>query len=789
MKLWKIPKVAGNLAIAKENPLLAKLLLIRNINTDAKAEDFLNPEKKPFIPFSVFKDNDKVLSRIENAISSQEKVLIWGDFDTDGVTSTAILFKTLKAIGCNIDKYIPNRDSENHGMNTKALVKFIAKEKVKLIITVDCGISNLEEVKFAKTFKTDVIITDHHEAPEILPEAFAIINPKAKNSLIEDLSATDIESLCNLSGAGIAFKLASELLKKYDKNDLYEEILAIAAIGTVGDIVPLQGENRHIVFSGLKALKNRANKGVSELLTNAGITDFEKINSEMIAFTVVPRLNAAGRLASADLSFNLFISDDENELKDIAEKLSALNSERQQLCCEAFERAENIIQENPTQYKNSVVICDEDAHIGIIGLSASKLVETYTKPAFVMTKRENIYRCSCRGLKGINIYEILNENKDLFLSFGGHEFAGGFAFDGNTVSFEKVRDAINNSVLEQTNGEEIKEILPIDLELSADDISMEIIETLKMLEPFGAANEKPVLAIKNLQVATFNFMGQNKNHLKLYCVDENGKSLECVKWSEPQFAGENSDKIDIAFFPEINTFNGKTSIQLLIKDYILPDKKINTSKFPKFIDCRTQAKGYDKILNIVEHSAENCGVFCELKKSTDFFISKNMPKSKIFDCENLPQNLDVLIFVDMPRSANLIKKLFNNNIKELLFLNYENEKSDIKNVISKIAGMLKYAKSALNGKTTISVIRKNSLFNNEIINQTMKLLSVCGFATIEKIGKNDEISIGAITPVSFENLSKSDEFKTLELLVAKYNKHCDMICNTSTEDLKKYLTK
>lgn len=789
MKLWKSQKVVGTLSIAKQNPLLAKLLLIRNINTDEKADDFLNPEKKTFIPFSVFKDSEKVLERINKAISTQEKVMIWGDFDTDGVTSTAILFKTLKTIGCNVDKYIPNRESENHGMNTKSLVKFIAKEKVKLIITVDCGISNFEEVKFAKNFKTDVIITDHHEAPEILPESLAIINPKAKNSLQENISTSDIESLCNLSGAGIAFKLASELLKKYDQNNLYEELLAIAAIGTIGDIVPLQGENRHIVYSGLKSLKNGVNKGITAILTNAGITDFEKINSEMIAFTVVPRLNAAGRLENANLSFKLFVSEDEKELKEIAERLSTLNSERQRLCYEAFERAEKIIQENPYLYKNSIVIFDKDAHIGIIGLSASKIVETYTKPAFVITKCDNIYRCSCRGLKGINIYEILNENKDLFLSFGGHEFAGGFAFDGNIVSFEKVQEAINNSVLEQTNGEELKEILPIDLEISANDISTDTIETLNMLEPFGAANEKPILAIKNLQIATYKFMGQNKNHLKLYCVDENGKSLECVKWSEPQFAGENSDKIDIAFFPEINSFNGKTSVQLLIKDYILTDKKIDELKTPKIIDCRTQIRNYEKILNVIEYSEEKCAAFCELKKSSDFLLSKKLSQEKIFDYEKLPQNLDVLIFVDMPRSKNILKNLLSANIKEFVFLNYENEKIETKNVISKIAGMLRYAKSTLSGKTTISVIRKNSLYNNEIINQTIKLLSKSGFGYIETNDKNDEISIGTITPVSFEILSKSDEFKILETLVEKYNKHCDMICNTTTDEFKKYLTK
>ncbi|MDO5304762.1 MAG: DHH family phosphoesterase, partial [bacterium] len=261
MKLWKYRHIAGNLSVGKENPLLAQLLLSRNIDTDEKAEIFLNPEKYDYLPFSVFNDAKKVLDRIKFAVENQEKVVIYGDFDTDGVTSTAILYKTLKKIGANVDYYLPDRDSENHGLNNNAIIKLISKHKAKLIITVDCGVSNNAEVNLAQTFKTDVIISDHHEAPDELPKAFAIINPKAKGVLNEKLSSSEIESLCYLSGAGVALKIATAVLEEYGCLEFFEEILPIAAMGTIGDIVPLLLENRRIVYSGLKSIQNKVNLG------------------------------------------------------------------------------------------------------------------------------------------------------------------------------------------------------------------------------------------------------------------------------------------------------------------------------------------------------------------------------------------------------------------------------------------------------------------------------------------------------------------------------------------------
>lgn len=642
MKLWKYRQIAGNLSLEKENPLLAKLLLSRNIDTDEKAEIFLNPEKYDYLPFSVFNDAEKVLDRIKFAVENQEKVVVYGDFDTDGVTSTAILYKTLKKIGANVDYYLPDRDSENHGLNNNAIIKLISKHKAKLIITVDCGISNNSEVNLAQTFKTDVIISDHHEAPEELPKAFAIINPKAKGALDENLSSSDIESLCYLSGAGVALKIATAVLNKFGCSEFFEEILPIATMGTIGDIVPLLLENRRIVYSGLKSIQNKVNLGITRLFENAGVKDFSSITSETVAFTAVPRLNAVGRLENhgAETAFKLLISEDENEVDAITNSLNEINETRQRLCDEAFQRADKIVKETPELFKHSIVICDEETHIGIIGLTASKLVEAYVKPAFVMRKDGDVYRCSCRGLQGVNIYQIINENKDLFLGGGGHEFAGGFSFDGNVVKFEDVRKAIDESVKRQTNGEVLPDVLNIDMKLSAEDVTVDFVKTVKKLEPFGAENPAPLFAIEDLHVADFKFMGKLQNHLKLLCGNDNGKILECIKWNTSELYATKSDPVKIAFAPEINEFNGRVSVQLLIKDLVLPNAPKETVKSAvKVIDCRNQKGGYDKIVDFLDRTKKSVAVYTEQKDIVEYFSKFEEAEGKVFLVKIYPNPL------------------------------------------------------------------------------------------------------------------------------------------------------
>lgn len=787
MKSWKYRNVAGSLSLEKENPLLAKLLLSRNIDTDEKAEIFLNPEKYDYLPFSVFNDSSKVLDRIKIAVKNQEKIVIYGDFDTDGVTSTAILYKTLKKIGANVDYYLPDRDSENHGLNNNAIIKLISKHKAKLIITVDCGISNNSEVKLAQTFKTDVIISDHHEASEDLPEAFAIINPKAKNVLDEKLSSNEIESLCYLSGAGVALKMATAILAEYGCSEFFDEILPIAAMGTIGDIVPLLLENRRIVYSGLKAVQNKVNLGITRLFENAGIKDFSKITSETVAFTAVPRLNAVGRLDKngAETAFKLLISDDEYEIDLITKKLNEINETRQRLCDEAFKRADKVVKNSPDLYKHSIVICDEETHIGIIGLTASKLVEAYAKPAFVMRKDGDVYRCSCRGLQGVNIYQIINENKELFLGGGGHEFAGGFSFDGKTVSFEDVRKAIDESVITQTNGEKLPDILDIDMKISAEDISVDFVETIKRLEPFGAENPAPLFAIEDLSIADFRFMGQLHNHLKLICCDKNGKLLECIKWNTSELHATKSDPVKIAFAPEINEFNGRISVQLLLKDFILPNApKVEEKSTVKIIDCRNQKGGYDKIADFLGRTKKSVVIYTEQKEVVDYFSKFEEANGKVFSRDNIPKSFDMAILIDVPPSLDFLKKIMNCGAKEILLMNYPVPKIDL--ILSKIAGMLKYTLSSLGGKTMLKDMRRALIFDNEIIETGINILSECGLADVD-VDEEGNIFVSEIHAVKSDVITQNPHYEEFEQQLNDFKNHVDKINNLPFDELKKYI--
>ena len=281
---------------------------------------------------TVFCDMQKAKERIVNAIENEQKILVYGDFDADGITSTSILIKTLKYLGANVDYYIPDRENEGHGMNTKTLVKIMTSKKPKVLITVDCGISNSEEVKFLNSFGLDVIITDHHEAQEELPPALAIINPKAPNALDEKLSASKIMELTALAGCGVAFKLSQALLQHYEKAEFIYEILPLVAVGTVADIVPLIGENRYFVIKGLELISKEQHLGLTRLLKSAGYNPEAGITSENIAFGIAPRINATGRLDNVDTALKVLLSDNITEIDIAVQTLNELNKIRQELC-------------------------------------------------------------------------------------------------------------------------------------------------------------------------------------------------------------------------------------------------------------------------------------------------------------------------------------------------------------------------------------------------------------------------------------------------------------------------
>lgn len=789
-KEWKLWDDTGfeKLSLYAENPLLAKLLAIRGIKTNSAAEDFLNPLNTPYIPFSAFKDADVVLKRISKAVKNGEKIIVYGDFDTDGITSTAILYKTLNEIGANVGYYLPDRDSENHGLNTKALIKLISKEKAKLIITVDCGISNAAEVNFAKSFKTDIIITDHHEAPENLPDAVAIIDAKASSRLSEDLSANQIESLCELSGAGIAFKLSSELLKKHKKSKFIKNILPIAAIGTIGDIVPLKNENRRIVFEGLESIRNGENIQIAKFLQKAGISDFSRVNSYVIAFTVVPRLNASGRLDSAEKSFKIFVSEDAEEIEKISEELNDLNKTRQLMCEDANERAYVLIQNNPKEYEHAIVIRDDETHVGIIGLAASKLVEKFNKPAFVMRKDGNKYRCSCRGPVGINIYDILHENAELFEGYGGHKFAGGFSFDADKFSFEQVQKAIVNSVKEQTNGEPLKPVVNIDVDLTSGDLTLDVLDTLRMLEPYGAENPPPVFALRDTVFQSETLFGNLQNHLKINFITSDGKMFECKKWNSGLTGQKAGEKLDIAFSLEENIYNGKTYLQLMIKDLNfpnVPDEKVSENAV-KIIDNRHETDGFEEIENYISKTDKKVVVYVNNKRTFEKLARYPQISELAVNENNFPADAQTVIFYDCPSNRDFLRSLTENSDRTLMFMNFNIPEFNISGFLKTLTGMLKYTCSKKDGKTTLEELSENLGFSGECILSALKIIKGQNIFDV-KLYKSGAVHFEYKNAASLENLINDENYGVFEQKFSSEKDFFEKMKNLPMNSFKEFI--
>ena len=433
--------------INNQKSLIERLLEVRGIKSEDAKREFLHPLEITLTHPNAFTDMSKAVERIVKAIDEKENILIYGDFDADGVTSTSLLLKTFKFLGAEVNFYIPNRETEGHGLNTKALVKLMSQKQPKLIITVDNGISNNEEVRFINSFGRDVIITDHHEAPDELPEAYAIINPKAMNALDEKLTATQIEYLTSLAGVGVAFKLAQGVLEKYNKLDFSYEILPYVTVGTIADIVPLIGENRYFVTKGLELIASGKHYGLKRMLDVAGVNVENGLTSEQVAFTIAPRVNASGRLDTVDAAIKLMTSEIKQEVEMAIITLENFNKVRQQLCADTFEEADATWKATGMR-DNAIVLFNKDWHIGIVGIVASKFVEKYYKPAFIMTYHEESkqYRCSARGVKELNLYDIMSTISEYFDGYGGHQLAGGFSFSEPKATFENVKKALNQTI-------------------------------------------------------------------------------------------------------------------------------------------------------------------------------------------------------------------------------------------------------------------------------------------------------------------------------------------------------
>ncbi|MBR6163843.1 single-stranded-DNA-specific exonuclease RecJ [bacterium] len=767
--------------------VLSTLLANRGITDLNSAKAFLNPiSDKVSSPFN-FADMEKAVERIKQAVDNKEKITIYGDFDADGITSTSLLYLTLKRIGADVGFYIPDRDTDGHGLNMKALNKFISGFQKKLIITVDCGISNVSEVALAKTFKADVIITDHHEAQETLPDAYAVINPKAPDSLIENLDFETIESLNCLAGVGVAFKLACALLEKYDDEEFAKELLPLVAVGTVGDIVPLVKENRCLVTSGLELIRQGAHFGLTKLVENIKIP-LKTLTSENISFGIVPRINATGRLDSPLLAFELLVSKDEEKINECVEKLNELNEERQNLCDETFKEAVQMISKTPNLFKKSIVLYSPDWHIGIIGIVASKLIEKYHLPTFLMTKdshEEGRIRCSCRSIKGINVFEILSLMGEKFLNFGGHKMAGGFSFDSKIYPFEVIRNEINKIIDAQDF--DFSPTLDIDMLLEPQDLSLNLVNEIEKLQPFGAENQPPVFAMKDLSLKNLKFMGVDSNHLKMYLETPLNNIVECVKWNTPKFNVPLNSKLDIAFEPKINEYNGNTTLQLDVCDvhseFLKEEEEKQVQHTLKIFDHRKKTDIFSQVMKYLSETKLSTGIFAVNKDTTALFDEFEDVKNKLFSVQNIPQNLDQIMLFDCPDDEEELKELINRSgAKRVQFMNFNSQGLNSKDFISKLSSMMKFCVNNKNGEFDIYSLMKSLPAGEETVKLALVLLEQVEMISLES---EDEINykVSFVKPVKFSDIEQENLYSELENRINEINSFRKRLYNASVDEL------
>lgn len=783
-KIWKTKEYkecSQDIIDAAGSKLLAQMLVQRGIDTVQKINDFLNPEKMKITSPFVFTDMQKSVDRIFDAIEKQEKIVVYGDFDADGVTSTSLLFKTLRHLNANAEFYIPNRENENHGLNSKALVKLIAKHKAKLIITVDCGVSDVEQVNFANGFKVDVIITDHHDAPEKLPEAFAILNPKAFNSLQKDLSVEEIEALNQLAGVGVAFKLACALLEKKEDYDFVNQLLPLVALGTIADVVPILFENRSFVKAGLKLIEQNQHYGISKLLSVGGYDVKNGITSENIAFGVAPRINAAGRLDTVDNAVKLLISDNKAEIDLCAEELDNLNRIRQDLCDSIYSEAVEMLQAEPSQ--EGIILYKEGWHIGIIGIVASKLAEEFYKPVFLMTKDENtgFIRCSSRSIPEIHLRDVIAENENLFEYFGGHSQAAGLVFDPSKNSFETVKLALNETIKLHLDGRKLMPCIEADLEIDSDFISLDLIDCIKNLEPFGEGNKPPVFITKNLILKNVRTMGQKNNHLKIFCENADSKPFECVFWNRGELNIPQGKTFDIIFYPKLNVYNGITTIQLDLKDikseFALKDEK---PEF-KYYDHRKKTNIYKQICDYLASTKVPTEVFSQNKT-----ISENLHKyveisSIVKNRKNLSPCAQVMFF-DYPASESIMSEIVKKTGAKIFhFMNYNNQNLDPQELIKNISGMLKYVSNTKNGEVVLSDISDFLGISDEVTELCFDMLESLGM--FEVISKNiNTYKIAFLHPVEFSRVKENELFDELQNELKKIYEYRQNLCTMPLDE-------
>lgn len=660
-KLWDVVEVDTNKArrLAEElrlSPLVTSVLLGRGIDNADAMREFLFGKPNPYHDPFLMRDMDKACDRLERALASGEKITVFGDYDVDGITATSVLWKYLKSRGANVDYYIPQRKNEGYGLNSEAM-RVIADKGTTLLITVDCGISGNKEIA-ERPQGLDVIVTDHHTVPEELPAAVAVLDPHRSDCAYP---------FKDLSGVGVAFKVCQALEQRQGRE--WSGSLEFVAMGTVADIVPLVDENREIVRNGLKAIAESPSLGLKELIKHTMIGD-KAITAENIAFTLAPRLNAVGRLGSAQQAVELLTTDDGVRAHELAGILDSENFERQQISSEILEEAEAMLAAEE-HIDTAILLRSPKWHQGVIGIVASRLVEKYHLPTILFSESEGVVKGSCRSIAPLNIYEALQATKDYVLQFGGHRQAAGLTLKAE--NFEAFKSAFKDYVARTLKPEDYRQQQRIDLVLRDEEITVRDVKDLALLEPYGCENSVPVFAYRGARIKNYRIVGAKANHL-IFDVARGDSEYRAVMWNNAELADvmDSSGTVaDITFQPKLNNWNDEVTVQLHM---------LTLTQHPAIYDLRRSSEPKKNFLEDVLRNESNLALFTKGDKTVlqQQLAEQLGNNAKYIHCYNYDEEFsgscNVVVCYDLPPVdlGQFVHKLRSQKINNLVLL-YNNE--------------------------------------------------------------------------------------------------------------------
>ena len=572
-KEWHVaspcPQARDELVQAGVPALLAGLLACRGVKDLEEAKQLLAPTREPLNDHALLRDMDKAVARIRLALEREELVAVYGDYDVDGITSTCLLTECLTSFGLHIVPYIPGRLDEGYGLNREA-VSTLASKGVTLIVTVDCGITAVDEVAFAAQLGVDVVVTDHHACKEVLPPAVAVVDPHRPDCPYP---------FKGLAGVGVALKLAIAVAGPERADGVFDRFCDLAAVGTIADVMPMEGENRAIVSRGLQYLNPPRRLGLGCLIHQAGLGD-KPVTTVSVGYTLAPRVNASGRLGQAEVAAELLLTRDPDRAEELAQQLCDLNRERQNIEAEIFAQCTERLDRAPQ--KGAIVLADEHWHQGVVGIVASRLTERYGCPAFMICLDHGMGKGSCRSWGGVNLFRLLTACAPLMESFGGHALAAGFTVREENIP--ALGEALRAALEEECRGEELPSVLEIDAVADPETLTVPQVEALDLLEPCGTGNPRPVMVINGAQVQSMTQVGRGR-HLKMK-LESRGHTLDAIYFSADgaELGLSPGCRVDVAFYPQINEFRDNRTVQLQVVDLRLAPSRtqLERSIYEKF---------------------------------------------------------------------------------------------------------------------------------------------------------------------------------------------------------------